>query len=190
MADQDQVCSYTSEISIRSIPAVPRSELPDIRFLSLPIEIRLEVYSRCPIFSLLQLSHTSSQLHQEINDYPSIFRSAFGINPSQELKEARTLSVNLVQRLYDQSEVLLYNKLVRGCFIKVFLRGLTEAPHVCGKCRCLKRWNEFVIGALRAGEVQAKHGGSFISESCKECSKDDAFVVVCGYGRGSRMSWK
>ncbi|RPA81221.1 hypothetical protein BJ508DRAFT_362033 [Ascobolus immersus RN42] len=47
-------------------------------FLTLPPELRLEIYTHLPIFTLLQLSHTNSLLRFEINRSRSIIRSSEG----------------------------------------------------------------------------------------------------------------
>ncbi|RPA82847.1 hypothetical protein BJ508DRAFT_325013 [Ascobolus immersus RN42] len=53
--------------------------MPQFRkLLSLPVELRLEIYSQCTAFSLLQLSHTCSALHHEINKYPAIIKNTYG----------------------------------------------------------------------------------------------------------------
>ncbi|RPA80413.1 hypothetical protein BJ508DRAFT_362602 [Ascobolus immersus RN42] len=52
-------------------------------FLKLPTEIRLEIYSHCTAFTLVQLYHTCATLHNEIERYPSIYQTSFGYGPSQ-----------------------------------------------------------------------------------------------------------
>src|SRR5690606_7773483 len=45
---------------------------------NLPVELRLEVYSHCTAFTLLQLTHTSSLLRSEIRAHPSIIKNSYG----------------------------------------------------------------------------------------------------------------
>ncbi|RPA82839.1 hypothetical protein BJ508DRAFT_325002 [Ascobolus immersus RN42] len=47
-------------------------------FLSLPTELRLEIYTHCTAFTLLQVSHTSRILYHEVNNYPGIVERSFG----------------------------------------------------------------------------------------------------------------
>ncbi|RPA86060.1 hypothetical protein BJ508DRAFT_159335 [Ascobolus immersus RN42] len=47
-------------------------------FLTVPIEIRLEVYRHCSAFTLLLLCHTCRQIYTDINTNPAIYKSSFG----------------------------------------------------------------------------------------------------------------
>lgn len=47
-------------------------------FLLLPFEIRLEIFTSCTAYSLLNLSHTNNQLRAEINTHPKIVQSTLG----------------------------------------------------------------------------------------------------------------
>src|SRR5690606_6833220 len=68
---------------------------------SLPVEIRLEIYSQCAsAFTLLQLSHTSSHLHHEINEYPALFASLFGYKKlAKPITGQKSLCISSIQRL-------------------------------------------------------------------------------------------
>ncbi|RPA86455.1 hypothetical protein BJ508DRAFT_134015 [Ascobolus immersus RN42] len=48
-------------------------------FLSLPLELRLDIYSQCNAFTLLMVSHTCLTTYLEINTRPSIHRSSQGV---------------------------------------------------------------------------------------------------------------
>ncbi|RPA78371.1 hypothetical protein BJ508DRAFT_329313 [Ascobolus immersus RN42] len=52
-----------------------------VAFFRLPLELRLDIYECCSAFTLLQLSHTHPYLRTEINNHPSIYKSAFGYLP-------------------------------------------------------------------------------------------------------------
>ncbi|RPA73959.1 hypothetical protein BJ508DRAFT_333536 [Ascobolus immersus RN42] len=49
-------------------------QLPDSRFLRLPLEIRLEVYSHCGLLTLLFLTHTCRTMYTDINTSPGIVK--------------------------------------------------------------------------------------------------------------------
>ncbi|RPA78354.1 hypothetical protein BJ508DRAFT_329295 [Ascobolus immersus RN42] len=62
---------YTIQIKVQSAR-------PTFPFLTLPSEIRLQVYAKCTTLTLLQLAHTSSQIYQEINAEPAIIMTSRG----------------------------------------------------------------------------------------------------------------
>ncbi|RPA78321.1 hypothetical protein BJ508DRAFT_329258 [Ascobolus immersus RN42] len=51
---------------------------PPSPLLTLPPELRLEIYRHTPAFTLLQLAHTCRLLHHEINAHQSILHHSFG----------------------------------------------------------------------------------------------------------------
>ncbi|RPA79423.1 hypothetical protein BJ508DRAFT_308356 [Ascobolus immersus RN42] len=86
--------------------------------LTIPRELRLCIYAQCTIFSLLQLSSTSSLLHHEINAYPSIVRASYGFRDLDH--EAKNddgehvavgwtgISINFVGKVKDRKEIWLW----------------------------------------------------------------------------------
>ncbi|RPA80431.1 hypothetical protein BJ508DRAFT_415415, partial [Ascobolus immersus RN42] len=103
--------------------------------LSLPPELRLTFYSHLSSFTLLQLSHTSSQLHSEINKHPTLVRNSRGyfdrtrdqyryfVYIRCQIAAARlgqkdetgkgivTLNIGLIDRLGSIEEYLLFREL-------------------------------------------------------------------------------
>ncbi|RPA78322.1 hypothetical protein BJ508DRAFT_416570 [Ascobolus immersus RN42] len=53
-----------------------------LHLLTLPPELRLDIYRQCSAFTLLQLSHTCTHLRSEINACPAIIRAAPGLSCS------------------------------------------------------------------------------------------------------------
>ncbi|RPA78238.1 hypothetical protein BJ508DRAFT_329367 [Ascobolus immersus RN42] len=47
-------------------------------FLTLPLELRFEIYSYCPAFTLLQLFGTSSQIREELKSRPTLIEESYG----------------------------------------------------------------------------------------------------------------
>ncbi|RPA78353.1 hypothetical protein BJ508DRAFT_329294 [Ascobolus immersus RN42] len=47
-------------------------------FYTLPVELRLEIYSHCTAFTLIMLSHFCRRLYLEINKYPSVYTHCYG----------------------------------------------------------------------------------------------------------------
>ncbi|RPA81216.1 hypothetical protein BJ508DRAFT_326601 [Ascobolus immersus RN42] len=97
--------------------------------LKLPVEIRLEVYTNCSTFTLLQLSHASAFLYHEINSYSSIIQKTQGYGfrsyrgtPTSDLKGCKNrasqpkdskLNINLVGELNQEEnlELVLFQNL-------------------------------------------------------------------------------
>ncbi|RPA78340.1 hypothetical protein BJ508DRAFT_363890 [Ascobolus immersus RN42] len=48
---------------------------------TLPLEIRLEIYSHCAAYSLLNLYNTNLTIRAELNDHPAIITSSYGYIP-------------------------------------------------------------------------------------------------------------
>ncbi|RPA87081.1 hypothetical protein BJ508DRAFT_95805 [Ascobolus immersus RN42] len=46
--------------------------------IRLPLELRLHIYTLCSALELLQVSHTSRFLYEEINNHPSVYENAPG----------------------------------------------------------------------------------------------------------------
>ncbi|RPA80961.1 hypothetical protein BJ508DRAFT_362192 [Ascobolus immersus RN42] len=55
----------------------PKPPTP-FRFTHLPLELRLDIYSRCTAFSLLQLSHANHSIRVEILRDPRVYNSSDG----------------------------------------------------------------------------------------------------------------
>ncbi|RPA78234.1 hypothetical protein BJ508DRAFT_416593 [Ascobolus immersus RN42] len=55
------------------------------RLFDLPPELRLAIYTQCTALALLQLAHTSSPLHSEINANPAIFNTLWGYRKNYSL---------------------------------------------------------------------------------------------------------
>ncbi|RPA87066.1 hypothetical protein BJ508DRAFT_320960 [Ascobolus immersus RN42] len=76
----EQLLSLTLEIPSPLIAISSSSPTPHVgaSLLHLPIELRIEVYTHCTTFALLQLSHTSRSLFYEINSLPSVYQATPG----------------------------------------------------------------------------------------------------------------
>ncbi|RPA81215.1 hypothetical protein BJ508DRAFT_326600 [Ascobolus immersus RN42] len=116
--------------------------------LSLPVEIRLEIYSNCSTFSLLQLSHASSHFYTEINNYPNIIKNTEGYYTQHEnalggriitfeeyarISVGHKLNVNMVYTLTDDEEW--------ECFKKAHCESLEY--HQIKRAACFVCWEIF-----------------------------------------------
>ncbi|RPA78367.1 hypothetical protein BJ508DRAFT_329309 [Ascobolus immersus RN42] len=61
-------------------PTPPAPTPPKHPFHTLPVDLRLEIYSHCSTFTLLQLLHSSRPLFTDLTTYPSILRTSFGFH--------------------------------------------------------------------------------------------------------------
>ncbi|RPA86292.1 hypothetical protein BJ508DRAFT_302193 [Ascobolus immersus RN42] len=105
-------------------------------FCSLPVEIRLEVYGRCSALTLLQLAHTSSRLHNELIEYPTIFRSSFGYNKLRASRYSnQALAISSIGRLGAWEEYELFQK-------KYCTRKTTGAAYACPDCLYIRLFDE------------------------------------------------
>ncbi|RPA81213.1 hypothetical protein BJ508DRAFT_326598 [Ascobolus immersus RN42] len=78
---------------------IPTIQPSSLQFLTLPTEIRLEVFTHCSAFTLLHLSHSSSQLYYEINKHASIINRSYGYCHSDPTKHRNKLNINDIARL-------------------------------------------------------------------------------------------
>ncbi|RPA78329.1 hypothetical protein BJ508DRAFT_416573 [Ascobolus immersus RN42] len=71
----------------------------NLSIFSLPPELRLDIFSQCTAFTLLQLSHTCRSIYYEINTHPSIYKTSFGyFNSSDEDREFKSIVLDLARR--------------------------------------------------------------------------------------------
>ncbi|RPA87218.1 hypothetical protein BJ508DRAFT_97385 [Ascobolus immersus RN42] len=138
--------------------------IPSHGFLCLPTELRIKAYKYCNAFSLLQLSHTSPFLYQEINSIPSLWTrerqyyscslddewSTYGLFSGRDKPDPGPVRLGIIRKVQTNSEVELFWNLypiTEKCKEKDFQR-LTCCPH----CRvisnvCLENnrmWWDFV----------------------------------------------
>ncbi|RPA72206.1 hypothetical protein BJ508DRAFT_367388 [Ascobolus immersus RN42] len=149
-------------------------------FLTFPTNIRLHIYSYCTALTLLQLAHTSSRLHTEINEHPKVVLRSQGyqcpplsyFETLAEIPEAeRTpdyFRIRFVGSLADSEEIRLFNRiylplqgLQDGHVSDPSHGGIVNPRLVCEQCRMVKRAVEFgregdcMNGGLGEGRVCA-----------------------------------
>ncbi|RPA72197.1 hypothetical protein BJ508DRAFT_419586 [Ascobolus immersus RN42] len=146
--------------------------------LLLPTEIRLEIYSNCTAFTLLQLSHTSTELHREINAYPGLIGKTYGyicpeVYDYRSLAEIRSIdrsplcfNINFIGSLLGSREVKLFNNqylpLQGLTYVDIdpqdaVLDGKTKKLarltwHVCKRCKIIKPSDMFAGKGLMMEE--------------------------------------
>ncbi|RPA78377.1 hypothetical protein BJ508DRAFT_329319 [Ascobolus immersus RN42] len=111
---------------------------PTVHLLSLPLELRLEIYRQCTAFTLLNLSHANTRLRNEVNNEPAIFTSAYGYytspttHPPSAVRARRLrphnttiFTIKLITRLLDITE--------RNLLLKLF-HGKIEDTRICMAC--------------------------------------------------------
>ncbi|RPA78373.1 hypothetical protein BJ508DRAFT_329315 [Ascobolus immersus RN42] len=91
-------------------------------FLTLPLEMRLEIYRQCPSFTLLQLYQTHPQIRAELHENPSIYNRSFGFRKiSYTMFKRKTYPTypfglaNIVE-LWDRAELELATRLYGRAF--------------------------------------------------------------------------
>ncbi|RPA78241.1 hypothetical protein BJ508DRAFT_363926 [Ascobolus immersus RN42] len=112
------------KILMEEFPAHSTSHHGETHIMSLPLELRLEIFSHSSAFTLLNLSQTSSRFRFEINAYPTIVRSSFGYCQSADWRVGISvksavypqiadphLSIRNLYRLESFEETILFRRL-------------------------------------------------------------------------------
>ncbi|RPA71688.1 hypothetical protein BJ508DRAFT_315397 [Ascobolus immersus RN42] len=98
--------------------------------LQLPLELRLDIYSCCSAFTLLQLAGTFTQAHTEIHRYPTIFRQSRGFKFGQGFRYSQppdTQELRLKIQAMSASLTLCLNNIphLYGSEADLFIRTYT-----------------------------------------------------------------
>ncbi|RPA82526.1 hypothetical protein BJ508DRAFT_325526 [Ascobolus immersus RN42] len=131
----------------------------------LPTELRLEIFSHCTAFNLLNLTRTSSSLRTEILHFPSIYRTSYGFNTASP--KAAQLTIHTIDRVRHKEEYDLIMARTRRRWKWIFANLKTaegEARNLvqdvnqwvcCGNCFGIRRvtrmfssdgvWDEGVV---------------------------------------------
>ncbi|RPA77032.1 hypothetical protein BJ508DRAFT_417349 [Ascobolus immersus RN42] len=88
-------------------------------FFTLPAELRLEIYSHCPPFTLLQLSCSNHFFYHEINRSPKLYQSSPDYKCCSLVTAGSNcvrhgtpkISMSMITRISDWKERTLFNKL-------------------------------------------------------------------------------
>ncbi|RPA87393.1 hypothetical protein BJ508DRAFT_59285 [Ascobolus immersus RN42] len=127
--------------------------------LDLPLELRLEIYSFCPAFTLLQLSHSISFFYYEINQYPAILRlSGFKARSCTPTSKSR-LCMPMITRITDWYERRLFDQLHQPN------SGLGYGP----------QWDDNEKESSKGTVLRRSYA------RCMHCSKVGRFILY-GYG--------
>ncbi|RPA84436.1 hypothetical protein BJ508DRAFT_303899 [Ascobolus immersus RN42] len=105
-----------------------KQDPPVSRFLRLPVELRLCIYSECSALTLLQLSHTCLRARTEINSIPRILKESYGyLPPSPKRSSSKTiLSVANVGKIQTAIEAVFYAAQMKQYMIKNCCREYCE----------------------------------------------------------------
>ncbi|RPA87069.1 hypothetical protein BJ508DRAFT_95672 [Ascobolus immersus RN42] len=146
---------------------VPQPSAPDATqphhqrtLLTLPTEIRLEIYKYCSTFALLLLCLTCQKLRYEINDAPSTLQNSFGF--SEWYPDCPAISLFRVRRVADAEEQALFKRIFPK---KLYITGTKHVPcyMVCGGT-CFRLYLDFP----RLAPVMAT-GWFDEPEQCRAC---------------------
>ncbi|RPA72207.1 hypothetical protein BJ508DRAFT_335284 [Ascobolus immersus RN42] len=156
-------------------------------FFHLPTELRVEIYSYCTIYTLLQLSHTSTRLRNEINGLPKLLQAAYGYKSSFHFNHYKRyllirktrLTIHNVGRFRDQDEIKLFNKMFFIFWSKVEegKAKLGKGRFVCEGCWVIKSPLQLQFG----GAVDEMDGAGGVA--CMDCRKDNSEGIFGSWER-------
>ncbi|RPA78327.1 hypothetical protein BJ508DRAFT_329264 [Ascobolus immersus RN42] len=150
-------------------PALPSHVSPEMPFYrtlmgQLPLEIRLDIYTICSAFTLLQLFQSCRKIRQELISYPSIIHNSFGYNPVGPIHKSKpprlTLAaiaaippsslakLQLYMRFYHIDHLIssknfqsfTLHRIIHRTNINVYI---SKRRLVCAKCGLLRLATEF-----------------------------------------------
>ncbi|RPA87064.1 hypothetical protein BJ508DRAFT_410640 [Ascobolus immersus RN42] len=125
---------------------VPTS-IRSLLLTTVPIELRLEIYTHCTAFTLFILCRTCSTFYNDIHGTPSIFKNApgyRGVPAEASVEQQKRFTIRCISRLYGKAEAALFVRLiyeVPGTPVK------GKRPVYCCNCRQARCITISFIGA-------------------------------------------
>ncbi|RPA82528.1 hypothetical protein BJ508DRAFT_325529 [Ascobolus immersus RN42] len=117
----------------------------------IPLELRLDIYSFCTAFTLLNLTRTSRLFRTEIFQFPSIYRSSFGFATNPETPDQQ-LSINTVKRVRYREECDMINAVTPRRWKNIYkqqtgpVRSLSEQWYCCALSFKVRRASTSYMG--------------------------------------------
>ncbi|RPA87068.1 hypothetical protein BJ508DRAFT_95669 [Ascobolus immersus RN42] len=155
---------WTSATAFYSVAPTP-TETATRTLLNLPIELRLEIYTHCSAFALLQLTQTCKQVYEEINARHSIYENAYGYKLALWICRD-PLNIRRIKGLRGHEEKALFEKLYAPT------KEMEVYPMVCRDCLELF---EGVMGE-GCGDPECK----FCNDRCWNCVEGDSILALEG----------